>query len=89
LIESKLLKYSERTREIYKGTSADPSLHALVSQQSLFKDQFWMKFNQSSGLRVVYLSGHSMGLQPKLTEIKVAEITKQWKIQKDVMTLFS
>jgi kynureninase len=29
-----------------------------------------------------------MGLQPKLTEIKVMEVLTQWKKEKDIMSLF-
>lgn len=46
------------------------------------------KFNFETGARIHYLNGHSMGLQPKLTEVKVMEVLNQWEKERDVMNLF-
>jgi hypothetical protein len=60
LIESILLSYQERTKDIFKGTSADSELRQVIEH---FKDaNFWKKFDINSGEKIVYLSGHSMGL---------------------------
>lgn len=37
---------------------------------------------------MVYLNGHSMGLQPKLTEVKVMEVLDQWKVERDIISIF-
>ena len=78
LVDQVLQKFSTMTEKIKSGTLTDPQ-HQIKVQPS-FKDNFWLKYDLKNGDQIVYLSGHSMGLQPKNTEKKINEVIQQWKI---------
>jgi kynureninase len=60
---------------------------SLVAKES-FSSNFWLKYHKDTGKKYVYLSGHSMGLQPRATEAYMVDALERWKHERDVLTLF-